>query len=160
MNIIKAKPIHLTRIMEIYEHARSFMAANGNREQWGNGYPEPSQIEQDIAQGHSYICLDGEQIIATFYFAIEEEPTYHRIDDGAWFNDRPYGVLHRIAVQSDKKGVATFCLNWCFELVGNMRIDTHENNLPMRRVLEKLGFQYCGVIYVRDGSPRLAYQKG
>jgi RimJ/RimL family protein N-acetyltransferase len=42
---------------------------------------------------------------------------------------------------------------------GNMRIDTHSNNLPMRRVLEKNGYQYCGIIYVRDGSERLAFQK-
>ncbi|QSX34224.1 GNAT family N-acetyltransferase [Shewanella avicenniae] len=159
MDIIKASLADVPRMLAIYQHARQFMAANGNAQQWGDGYPAQAQLEQDIAKGHSYLCVDNGTVIATFYFAIEEEPTYQMIEDGTWLNARPYGVLHRIAVQSDKKGIATFCLNWCFELVGNMRIDTHEQNLPMRRVLEKLGYQYCGVIYVRDGSARLAYQK-
>ena len=29
----------------------------------------------------------------------------------------------------------------------------------MRHCIEKYGFIYCGVIYLPDGSPRLAYQK-
>ena len=159
MEIVKAHLTDLAEIMAIYQHARAYMASIGNGSQWGDSYPASAQIEQDIAAGHCYVCRDDDKIVATFYFAIEEEPTYQRIDDGAWFNDRPYGVLHRIAVKSEQRGIATFCLAWCFELAGNMRIDTHENNAPMRHILQKLGFQYCGIIYVRDGSPRLAYQK-
>jgi hypothetical protein len=29
----------------------------------------------------------------------------------------------------------------------------------MQQVIESMGFSYCGIIYVGDGSPRLAYQK-
>lgn len=29
----------------------------------------------------------------------------------------------------------------------------------MRRLIEKAGFSYCGVIVLADGSERLAYQK-
>ena len=43
------------------------------------------------------------------------------------------------------------------------RIDPHRGNAPMRRFLEKLGFQECGVIFLEDpGEPtpeRIAYQK-
>ncbi|WP_417761668.1 GNAT family N-acetyltransferase [Shewanella sp.] len=159
MDIIKAKLSDLDVIVSIYHQARAFMAANGNARQWGNTYPPAALIEQDIASGHCYVCVEDGQIIATFYFAIEEDATYRNIEDGAWLNDRPYGVLHRVAVRSSKRGVASHCINWCYDIAGNMRIDTHADNEPMRRVLSKLGFQYCGVIYVRDGSPRLAFQK-
>ena len=43
-----------------------------------------------------------------------------------------------------------------------MRIDTHAENLPMQRALEKAGFTPCGMIYLiggrEDGDPRLAYE--
>jgi len=29
----------------------------------------------------------------------------------------------------------------------------------MQRLLEKNGFVYCGIIFLADGSPRLAYQR-
>lgn len=41
----------------------------------------------------------------------------------------------------------------------NLRGDTHERNLPMRRAFERNGFERCGTIWVEDGTPRIAYQK-
>ena len=44
----------------------------------------------------------------------------------------------------------------------SVRIDTHEGNLPMRRALDKAGFQLCGNIILKDcveaGDPRVAYE--
>ena len=37
-------------------------------------------------------------------------------------------------------------------------IDTHEKNKTMQHVVEKLGFKRCGIIYIEDGTPRIAYQ--
>jgi RimJ/RimL family protein N-acetyltransferase len=159
LNITQATLADLEQIMRLYEHAKAFMAANGNGGQWAEGYPQRELIAAGIDQGKYYLCVDEDEIIATFYFAVEPEPTYKRIDAGQWLNEAPYGVLHRLAVHSDKRGIAGFCLDWCMAQCGNMRIDTHSNNLPMRRVLEKNGYQYCGIIYVRDGSERLAFQK-
>ena len=36
-------------------------------------------------------------------------------------------------------------------------IDTHKDNRPMQAAIRKFGFQECGVIYVADGSSRLAF---
>ena len=43
-----ARPEELAQIMEIYASARSFMAANGNAEQWSDGYPQKELIQKDI----------------------------------------------------------------------------------------------------------------
>jgi len=67
--------------------------------------------------------------------------------------------VHRIATGGARKGAGAFCLNWCLDQCGNLRIDTHRDNRPMRALLAKLGFVYCGVIYVEDGTPRLAYYR-
>ena len=40
-----------------------------------------------------------------------------------------------------------------------MRCDTHKDNLPMRRTLEKNGYTLCGTIHVEDGIPRVAYER-
>ena len=50
-------------------------------------------------------------------------------------------------------------VTWAFSRYPNLRGDTHERNLPMRRAFERNGFERCGTIWVEDGSPRIAYQK-
>ena len=43
--------------------------------------------------------------------------------------------------------------------IKNIKIDTHEDNLIMQKLLEKNSFKYCGVIYLLDGSKRIAFEK-
>ena len=64
-----------------------------------------------------------------------------------------------IAGDGKTKGVGSFCINWAFEKCGNMKIDTHADNKPMQNLLLKLGFKKCGIIYIADGSQRVAFQK-
>jgi RimJ/RimL family protein N-acetyltransferase len=147
-------------VMHIYEEARQFMRETGNAKQWGNIYPEQTLIEKDIQNDHSYVCLDATgNIIATFYFVIAEEPTYNIIEKGTWLNNEPYGVIHRIAKQKGSKGIASFCIKWCFEQCRTIRIDTHRDNIVMQELLKKLGFKYCGIIHLLNGDERLAFQK-
>jgi len=68
-------------------------------------------------------------------------------------------VVHRIASAGKAKGVGTFCMNWAYEQFANVKIDTHRDNVVMQNAIKKCGFEECGVIYVADGSPRIAYQK-
>ena len=78
---------------------------------------------------------------------------------GSWLNDRPYGVVHRITSAPGTRGVASFCLAWCFAQCGNIRIDTHRNNIPMQKTLIKNGYRVCGTIYLENGDERIAFQK-
>lgn len=156
--IVKANLTQLPSIMAIYAKARTFMALTGNPTQWGDNYPAEEMIRQDILDGKCYVNLYEEMICAVFYFAVEEDPTYGYID-GAWLNGEPYGVIHRIAVDRSGKGAAAECFAFAAERCRNIRIDTHANNLPMQRCLAKNGFTRCGMIYLEDGDPRIAYQK-
>lgn len=159
MNIRKAAIDELDKIMPLYDYARGFMREHGNLSQWTGGYPKRELIEETIRQQKCYVCEDNGRIAAVFYYAKEDDPTYHVIEDGAWLNDEPYAVVHRIVSAEGAKGVGSFCLNWAFEQTGNVRIDTHTDNKPMQGLLRKQGFTYCGRIYVEDGSPRIAFQK-
>ena len=164
MRIRKSVLTDLDRIMEIYAHAREFMALHGNPNQWGpTHWPPEDLIRQDIAEGDSYVCEnDAGRIVGTFYFVQGEdiEPTYREITDGAWRDGSPYGVVHRIASDGTEKGTGAFCLDWAYGQCGHLRIDTHGDNTVMQNLLKKLGFVHCGTIYVReDKDPRLAFEK-
>ena len=164
MQIRKTVPADLGRLMEIYARARDFMARTGNPDQWGpTHWPPEALIREDIAAGNSYVCTnEAGRVIGTFFFVQgpDVEPTYRVIDDGAWLDPGPYGVVHRIASDGSEKGIGAFCLNWAYAQCGHLRIDTHGDNTVMQGLLRKLGFQHCGTIYVReDRAPRLAFEK-
>jgi len=158
MSIRKTTLQDLPIVMDIYEQARAMMRESGNPNQWKDDRPSQEQIIRDIDQRVSYVYeIDG-TIVAVFYFNVQTDPTYSKID-GQWLNDGPYGVVHRIARARDAKGVGAFCLNWCFAAHPNIRIDTHRDNAPMLKLLDKLGFVYCGIIWIENGDERMAFQK-
>lgn len=160
MKVRKTTTEDIKTLMMLYENARCFMAQTGNPTQWGTGNPPQSRIDQDIREQKSYVCTDDtDNILGVFYFAVEEEPTYACIYDGAWASSEQYGVVHRIASSGKQKGVGQFCLNWAYEQIPNIRIDTHKNNKIMQALLHKLGFTYCGIIHLANQEERLAFQK-
>ena len=156
--IRKAQASDWDDLMEIYANARRFMREAGNPTQWGDSFPPEEMIREDIRREQSYVCVVDGRVQAVFAMTSGEDPTYQAIQ-GAWLNDRPYCAVHRVASRGEVRGVASQCLSWCLEQCGNIRIDTHDDNLPMQRVLEKNGFTKCGRIWIQDGSPRIAYQK-
>lgn len=159
MDIRIATPEDLPPIERVYATAREFMRANGNATQWNNGYPQRPLLENDIARECLYVITHDGTIHGVFYFAIEDDSTYHVIEEGQWLNDEPYGVIHRIASDGQIKGVFGEALAFAEQQTRDIRIDTHEHNTVMQHVLEKSGFERCGIIYCHDGSPRIAYHR-
>ncbi len=159
MEILRAAPRHIEPILDIYAAARAYMQESGNPNQWGASYPPRERVEADILSKNLYMCIENGEIYGVFFYSEETEPTYQTIYDGAWLNDAPCGVMHRVAVSRHGCGVAKFCFDFCFARCQNLKIDTHRDNTPMRRALEKNGFALCGRIRLADGSERLAFQK-
>lgn len=150
----------LPAVMNVYDAARKFMQANGNETQWMDGYPSEALIAEEIQAGHSFVCENEEgDIVGTFCFIIGEDATYKNIYEGNWLNSKPYATLHRIASSGTEKRISQAVLDWCFLQYPNIRVDTHRDNTIMQRILKDYGFEYCGIIYVSNGSERLAYQK-
>ncbi|MDR2775994.1 MAG: GNAT family N-acetyltransferase, partial [Tannerella sp.] len=99
------------------------------------------------------------ETVGTFCFIPGKDTTYAVIHDGQWLNDEPYGVIHRLAGKKNSRGIADACLQWCFERCNNIRVDTHHDNIVMQNILRKHGFIRCGIIYVGNGTPRIAFQR-
>ena len=157
-SIRNAVAADLPRIEQIYAYARTFMAENGNPNQWGTTNPPSDQLVDDIQKALLFVVTAGEEIHGVFYFYIGDDPTYETIYDGAWHRDDAYGTIHRIAGDGSG-GVLKAAVEFCSGKIDYLRIDTHHDNHVMQRALEKQGFQACGIIYIADGSPRIAYDR-
>lgn len=145
-------------LMEIYETARRFMAENGNPTQWPQGYPSKKILLKDMAAKQLYVYEQNGEIEGAFVFFIGKDPSYAKID-GKWLNDAPYGVIHRIASRQRVPHVGQSILNYCFTKIKNLRIDTHEDNIPMQNMLKKNGFVYVGEIELLSiHESRMAFQ--
>lgn len=159
MLIRKTKPCDIQEISEIYCNAKKYMRENGNPTQWKDSYPNAESATLDMEEGIGYVCVDNGEIVAVFAFCVGNEKTYDKIYDGEWLNGEPYAYIHRIAVKKHGVGIVDFCFKECFKKYGNLKIDTHENNIPMQKVLLRNGFRLCGKILLENGEERLAFQK-
>jgi GNAT superfamily N-acetyltransferase len=163
MTIRLSHPNDLPALMDIFNEARSTIAQLGI-DQWQDGYPSQGIIAEDIAQRRSY-AVELEGTVRGTFVLVEAEPDYDTIYEGQW-RDSAYLAVHRVAVSvaSRGTGVAAAIMEYAAvqaKSLGrtSLRIDTHKGNLPMRRMLEKQGFEYRGVIYLADGAHRVAYEK-
>ena len=101
MNIRPAQQGDLPALLEIFAHARAFMAQTGNPTQWPATYPGAELMQQQIARGVCYVLEGNARPEATFCYIPGPEPTYAEIYDGGWPDDAPYATIHLMA--SDRK---------------------------------------------------------
>ena len=158
--IRRAIPSDIASIMEIMDAAKSIMRSSGNMHQWTGGYPSESVIMGDMENDGGFVVEEDGQLIAYFAFLTSPEPTYNKIYEGAWLDDKqPYHVVHRIASYPHVHHIFHDIMDFCFSHDRNIRIDTHRDNTIMQHCITKYGFTYCGIIYLANGDERLAYQK-
>ena len=157
--------IRLATINDIPSLERVFLAAkkkmreDGNLYQWTEVDYPICYTYKDLEKGTCYVIEEDNEIHATFVFQLGEEITYKIIDDGKWLNDEPYGTIHRIASDGYIKDIFGITLNFIKRFNVDVRTDTSKDNKRMTHLINKHNFIYCGTIYIRDGSPRDAYQK-
>lgn len=165
MKIRKSYLDDLPQIMQIIDQAKESLKRDGVN-QWQDGYPNQETIKKDISDACSYVVVSNDVVVATFMLAGGPDASYSNIYEGAWINnERNYYVLHRIAVDQDYKhqGVAKFIIESIVREKLNpefvsLRIDTHKDNFRMRRLLQSLGFSYCGVIKLDSHELREAFE--
>jgi GNAT superfamily N-acetyltransferase len=168
MVVEKTKEEDKEQVIAIWEQARAYMKEAGIQ-QWQDGYPNRESLEEDMSAGESYVLRDNETgaVAATAYISFRGEPDYDVIYEGSWSQNIPYCVMHRVAVDPQQKGkglageLIKEAARQCREKnIRSLRIDTHRVNRSMRRMLEKNGFVYRGIIHLsKDGSERVAYEK-
>ncbi len=163
----------IEKVLEIFSQAKNSLRERGVN-QWQEGYPNEESLLFDIQSNTSYVVKElfgtKQSVIATAAIICGIEPTYNKIYEGSWKTcGNNYVAVHRIAVADDVKrmGAASFILSQAVKIAENdnrisIRIDTHRDNIPMRTMLQKNGYEYCGIIYLpsdySSSTERLAYE--
>ncbi len=156
-------------IMAIVKDAKASMKEN-HIDQWQGDYPQKEIFLEDISNGNCYV-VEEDSIIGVMCMFLREseldnEDNYDYIEEGDWLNHDSYVVVHRSAILSKYKGKGY--MQQMFEYakeyalkhgINNLRVDTHKDNLPMRKAIKKYGFVECGVVYMYDQTKRLAFMK-
>ncbi len=155
----------IDKIMEIIKQAQEYLKKKGV-EQWQDNYPNLNIINDDIDKRKGYVLEKDDTIVATVAVSFNDEKTYEIIYNGKWITENEYAVIHRIAVDNNYKGkrlsseILAHIEKMCLQRnVHSIKVDTHKQNKSMRKMLSNNGFQYCGIIYLENGSERVAYEK-
>ena len=158
-----AVPADGDRIWEIILQAKEQMRRE-NKCQWNERYPAREHISADIANGYAHVLCSGGKIVACGAIVFDGEPAYRHIR-GKWLSDKPYVVVHRLAVadEAKRRGIAAVFMQETAEKskkrgVFSFRVDTNFDNFYMQKLLMKSGFAYCGEIAYPQGT-RMAYEK-
>ena len=165
MEFRQAKISDLDQIVEIIELSKKYLKET-KVDQWQDGYPEKEDLRRDIESGNSYVLTNKDEIVATTVISLDGESTYNSIFNGEWITNEDYIVMHRVAVHDKYKGKGIFkelikeaevlALN---KGISSIKIDTHRDNISMQRAVVKNDFKKCGIIYLEDGSERIAFEK-
>lgn len=142
-------------IMDMIDNGRKHIQEH-HIDQWINGYPSRELIKEDINNNIGYILLDEEEIVG-YFVKIDYDECYDKID-GAWANNDSYVAIHRTVTKYFNKGLGSKMFDEIKKDYKHIRVDTHKGNVSMNKCLLKNGFKYCGVICIKDGSPRNAYE--
>ena len=168
MKFILAATEHLQDMCRITSEAKAQLKGLGI-DQWQKGYPSEAIWAEDIQNKAAWLAMDSGKVLGTFAFQTVPDASYDVID-GKWLTDWPYASMHRVCVSVDSKGrgVAGAMFQHGFSMAKSLgfrslRIDTHPENLPMQRALNKAGFVSCGTIILKggseDGDARIAFER-
>lgn len=144
--------------MNVIDKAKARLARAGVN-QWQSGYPQGSDIEEDIHKGQAYVLIVNQEVIG--YMAI----VYSKIENeqGRFME---IATLKRMALHdhSVKKGLSNLFQEF-FEKQARarqfqtIRIDTLGENQAMMAFIKRHGYQYIGEIEVRVGEFRMNFEK-
>lgn len=164
MEFRKTTSAEINGIMRIIGQGQDYLRKQGIA-QWQNGYPSVEIIENDMSRGYGYVLVENKNVLGTVAVVFDGDRNYDVIK-GKWLSNADYAAVHRIAVESNHKGLGLASVmikhieKMCRQRnVGSLKVDTHEKNFSMQKLLKKNGFTYCGIIYLDDGSERIAFEK-
>jgi RimJ/RimL family protein N-acetyltransferase len=152
-----------SQIWQILKDAIKRRKEDGSN-QWQDGYPNMEVVKIDIEKKIGFVFTQNDTIIGYSAVIINDEPDYINIE-GKWLSDQDFIVYHRVAISEEflAKGMAKKMMKLIEQYalsknIYSIKADTNHDNIPMMKIFKKLGYSFCGIVYIRQ-SPRRAYEK-
>ncbi|MBR0439091.1 MAG: GNAT family N-acetyltransferase [Clostridia bacterium] len=150
----------ISELDRLYEISKSASKVLGERhvDQWqGDEAPRREEFRELILNGDGYVLTDEESEIIGFAAIIEGPDESYAVIDGKWLTEAPYCAVHKVMTDPAfrGKGFSKELFKNVFEVAkkkgySSVRIDTHKDNLVMQKALRKVGFTYCGTIFLEN----------
>lgn len=166
-HIRKAEKRDVATILSIIKDAQNYLKEQGSP-QWQNGFgPNRQAIEDDIDKREGYVMV-VEGIVCGYAALVEGiDNSYTKITEGEWDNRyEKYISIHRVALSPAIRGRG-LSVQFLPKLISaaqdnghhDIRIDTHPQNIIMKKTISRSGFIYRGIVHfpIPDGE-REAYQ--
>ena len=158
-----AKYSESSHIWQILKDAIQRRKEDGSN-QWQDGYPNMEVVKRDIEKKIGFVLTQNNTIIGYSAVIINDEPDYINLE-GRWLSDQDFIVYHRVAISEEflSKGIGKKMIKLIEQYalsknIYSLKADTNHDNIPMMKIFEKLGYSFCGIVYIRQ-SPRRAYEK-
>ena len=165
MKLLKATEADISGIINIIKQAQAYFNEKGIN-QWQDNYPNLETVKSDVRNKNGYVLLKDNTVVGTVVVTFDADNNYKSIYNGEWITNNQYAVIHRLAIDSNFKGLglSSLIINYIEKMslkkrIKSIKIDTHKDNISMIKLLEKNGFKYCGIIYLEDKSKRIAFEK-
>jgi RimJ/RimL family protein N-acetyltransferase len=161
--IRKARLADLDTMYDIRLQASKRMHLMGI-DQWQDIHPTKDQFLEDIKKEQAFVYESNEGIQGIISLQIDPEYAYESLVD---ISLRAL-TCHRLAVADDAlgKGYAKEMLLYMesyaqHHKINILYVDTHPNNIPMRKLLKSISMQPVGIILdgYQNASERILYQK-
>lgn len=151
-----ANKLDIDSILDIVKDARRQIKKLGFR-QWeeDSNYPNYDTFLKDILNKELYVYDIKGKVVGFIAICKGINLDYNNIK-GLWLSNAKYYTIHRLAVKGDYRnlGIGSKLIEFAKEKAIkdniNLRIDTHNLNVPMKNLIKKEGFIYCGIITLQD----------
>ena len=152
MKIQKCEISDLEAVAKLYDKVTLYLTENVNYPKWKYGcYPSADSVKKAISDGVQFMCTEESKVLGAFILNDNPEGTYEK---GDWTTDLKKGeylVIHTLASDPDfsNRGIGKFMVNYSVSYAKEygfkaVRLDVVPENIPARRLYEKLGFTFAG----------------
>lgn len=163
MEIIRCSMQELDEATAFYTEVTAYLTAHINYPKWTHGvYPARESICAAIANGGQYLCRDGGAVVGGFILNNDPDGAYER---GSWsmeLAEGDYMVVHSLAVAPSAygRGIAQYMVEFCLQTAKDegypaVRLDVVPQNLPAKRLYEKMGFTFAGEFDLLRNIPEI-----
>ncbi|HAQ57221.1 MAG TPA: hypothetical protein DCR44_07510 [Acholeplasmatales bacterium] len=116
-------------------------------DQWSATYPGVKEFTQDVRRGALYVDEEDGVVAGSMSLLPENDPAYGAVP---WVGHHAL-VMHRVMVDPSyrRRGIGNTLFAFAIALsrkagADSLKVDTHPDNLRMRKLIEKYGFIHRG----------------
>ncbi|MGI5950207.1 GNAT family N-acetyltransferase [Peptoniphilus sp.] len=152
-------------ILKFYKDGSNKLKSEGIDQWQGKKVPNLDNFKDLINNKEIFVLEDAGDVVATCVIK-KYDYDYDNNMHGSWITDGNFVAIHRVATGREfrKKGYGRTLLELCEDYakennIKSIRIDTHRDNRSMQSLIKKLGYNYCGIVYIGGTDERLAFEK-